>query len=107
MCSVVLKSDASASEKVGSMCYPASSGSIWLCALRLCTPRYIFARPRQCAPRHSFVSESRFSARAQVQYLHPKDGVYPEKVNPGRSVVNANSRRIGANPNPVSVRPAP
>ena len=41
---------------------------------------------------------------AQVQYLHPKDGVYPEKVNAGRTAVNANPRRIGANPNPVSVR---
>ena len=40
----------------------------------------------------------------QVQYLHPKDGVYPEKVNPGRQAVNTNSRRIGANPNPVAVR---
>ena len=39
----------------------------------------------------------------QVQYLHPKDGVYPEKVNAGRTAVNANPRRIGANPNPVSV----
>lgn len=39
----------------------------------------------------------------EVQYLHPKDGVYPEKVNAGRSPANANMRRIGAN----VVRPAP
>ena len=42
-----------------------------------------------------------------MQYLHPKDGVYPEKVNPGRQAVNANPRRIGANPNPVSVSHGP
>ena len=31
----------------------------------------------------------------EVQYLHPKDGVYPEKVNQGRSPVNTNMRSIG------------
>ena len=25
----------------------------------------------------------------EVQYLHPKDGVFPEKVNPGRAAVNS------------------
>ena len=39
----------------------------------------------------------------EVQYLHPKDGVYPEKVNQGRQAVGANDRSIGKNPNPVSV----
>ncbi|XP_073304229.1 photosystem I reaction center subunit II, chloroplastic-like [Primulina huaijiensis] len=33
----------------------------------------------------------------EVQYLHPKDGVYPEKVNPGRSGVGLNMRPIGKN----------
>eukprot|EP00887_Chlorella_sp_A99_P006854 scaffold2.g6854.t1 len=33
----------------------------------------------------------------EVQYLHPKDGVYPEKVNAGRSAANTNARRIGQN----------
>ena len=42
----------------------------------------------------------------EVQYLHPKDGVYPEKVNAGRVAVNTNSRRIGANVNPIAVRPS-
>ena len=41
----------------------------------------------------------------EVQYLHPKDGVYPEKVNAGREAVGANDRSIGKNPQPVSVRP--
>jgi len=40
----------------------------------------------------------------EVQYLHPKDGVYPEKVNAGRSAVNTPDRRIGQNPDPVTVK---
>jgi len=40
----------------------------------------------------------------EVQYLHPKDGVYPEKVNQGRQAVGANDRSIGKNPNPISVK---
>jgi len=37
-------------------------------------------------------------------YLHPKDGVFPEKVNAGRVAVNSVSRKIGDNPNPISVK---
>jgi photosystem I subunit 2 len=40
----------------------------------------------------------------EVQYLHPKDGVYPEKVNAGRQAVNANKGRIGENLNPVQIK---
>ncbi|CAI9118505.1 OLC1v1020085C1 [Oldenlandia corymbosa var. corymbosa] len=40
----------------------------------------------------------------EVQYLHPKDGVYPEKVNPGREPVGFNSRRIGKNVSPIEVK---
>jgi len=40
----------------------------------------------------------------EVQYLHPKDGVYPEKVNAGREAVGANDRSIGKNPQPVSIK---
>ncbi|KAJ7568896.1 hypothetical protein O6H91_01G051900 [Diphasiastrum complanatum] len=40
----------------------------------------------------------------EVQYLHPKDGVYPEKVNPGRKGVGVNARSIGKNVNPVEVK---
>ncbi|GAB4818917.1 hypothetical protein N2152v2_005963 [Parachlorella kessleri] len=40
----------------------------------------------------------------EVQYLHPKDGVYPEKVNPGRVAANTNSRRIGQNVQPITVK---
>jgi len=40
----------------------------------------------------------------EVQYLHPKDGVFPEKVNPGRTSVNARDFAIGKNPNPGSIK---
>ncbi|KAI0511371.1 hypothetical protein KFK09_012001 [Dendrobium nobile] len=40
----------------------------------------------------------------EVQYLHPKDGVYPEKVNPGRQGVGVNNRNIGKNVNPITVK---
>lgn len=40
----------------------------------------------------------------EVQYLHPKDGVYPEKVNKGREAVNTNDRSIGQNVNPSKVK---
>eukprot|EP00245_Coleochaete_scutata_P010626 TRINITY_DN3778_c0_g1_i1.p1 TRINITY_DN3778_c0_g1~~TRINITY_DN3778_c0_g1_i1.p1 ORF type:complete len:204 (+),score=51.92 TRINITY_DN3778_c0_g1_i1:126-737(+) len=40
----------------------------------------------------------------EVQYLHPKDGVYPEKVNPGRSLANVNLRSIGKNADPAAVK---
>uniref|UniRef100_A0A5B6YGV5 Photosystem I reaction center subunit II, chloroplastic n=1 Tax=Davidia involucrata TaxID=16924 RepID=A0A5B6YGV5_DAVIN len=40
----------------------------------------------------------------EVQYLHPKDGVYPEKVNPGRQGVGLNMRSIGKNASPIEVK---
>lgn len=40
----------------------------------------------------------------EVQYLHPKDGVYPEKVNPGRTGVGVNLRSIGKNTNQFEVK---
>lgn len=40
----------------------------------------------------------------EVQYLHPKDGVYPEKVNPGRVGANQNLRSIGKNLDPAAVK---
>ena len=40
----------------------------------------------------------------EVQYLHPKDGVFPEKVNPGRTQVNGRDFSIGKNPNPASIK---
>lgn len=40
----------------------------------------------------------------EVQHLHPKDGVYPEKVNAGRQAVGTNDRSIGKNINPVKIK---
>jgi photosystem I subunit 2 len=40
----------------------------------------------------------------EVQHLHPKDGVYPEKVNAGRQAVGTNNRSIGKNTNPVKIK---
>ena len=40
----------------------------------------------------------------EIQYLHPKDGVFPEKVNPGRLSVGNREFSIGKNPNPASIK---
>ena len=40
----------------------------------------------------------------EVQYLHPKDGVFPEKVNPGREATNTRNFSIGKNPNPAEIK---
>ncbi len=46
----------------------------------------------------------RLFPNGEIQYLHPKDGVFPEKVNPGRLAVGSRNFSIGKNPNPVSVK---
>ena len=40
----------------------------------------------------------------EVQYLHPADGVFPEKVNAGRPMVNYVDRNIGSNPAPAKFK---
>ena len=40
----------------------------------------------------------------EVQYLHPKDGVFPEKVNEGRVGVGNVSHSIGKNLNPAQIK---
>jgi photosystem I subunit 2 len=40
----------------------------------------------------------------EVQYLHPADGVFPEKVNEGRTAVGTKTRKIGANPEPATIK---
>merc|ERR1712031_135892 len=40
----------------------------------------------------------------EVQFLHPADGVYPEKLNKGRKGFNQNTRRIGLNSQPINVK---
>ncbi len=40
----------------------------------------------------------------EVQYLHPADGVFPEKVNEGREFYGKIDRGIGNNPEPVTLK---
>lgn len=40
----------------------------------------------------------------EIEYLHPKDGVFPEKVNEGRPLVNTVDRNIGSNPEPAKLK---
>ncbi|MEB3332968.1 MAG: photosystem I reaction center subunit II PsaD [Synechococcaceae cyanobacterium] len=74
-----------------------------------------FARKEQCLalgtqlrtrfkPRIEDYKIYRIFPGGDVEYLHPKDGVFPEKVNQGRSMVGHNPRRIGANPEPSSLK---
>lgn len=44
----------------------------------------------------------RIFPNGEVQYLHPKDGVAPEKSNPGRTGVGTIQHSIGKNDNPVN-----
>lgn len=44
----------------------------------------------------------RIFPNGEVQYLHPKDGVFPEKVNTGRIGVGNIYHSIGKNVEPVS-----
>ncbi|HIK55558.1 MAG TPA: photosystem I reaction center subunit II [Synechococcales cyanobacterium M55_K2018_004] len=46
----------------------------------------------------------RIYPNGEIQYLHPKDGVFPEKVNAGREQVNTVMRNIGSNPEPSMVK---
>jgi photosystem I subunit 2 len=40
----------------------------------------------------------------EVQFIHPKDGVFPEKVNEGRIAIGKREFSIGKNPNPGSIK---
>ncbi|KGG13601.1 MULTISPECIES: photosystem I reaction center subunit II PsaD [Prochlorococcus] len=73
-----------------------------------------FARKEQCLalgtqlrsfkPRIEDYKIYRVFPGGDTEFLHPKDGVFPEKVNEGRSIINHNPRRIGENPNPASIK---
>merc|ERR1712046_367105 len=70
------------------------------------------ARKEQCLAlttllRTKFKTDScfyRVFPDGEVQYIHPADGTYPEKVKKGRKGVNQNMRRIGQNPQAVKVK---
>ena len=40
----------------------------------------------------------------EIQFIHPKDGVFPEKVNEGRIAVGKRDFSIGKNKNPGSIK---
>jgi len=40
----------------------------------------------------------------ELEYLHPRDGVFPEKVNPGRPYINKVEHRIGENTEPAKLK---
>ena len=74
-----------------------------------------FARKEQCLalgtqlrtkfkPRIEDYKIYRIYPGGDTEFLHPKDGVFPEKVNEGRPMVGHNARRIGANPNPAGLK---
>ena len=73
-----------------------------------------FARKEQCLalgtqlrgfkPRIEDYKIYRIFPGGDTEFLHPKDGVFPEKVNEGRPQAGHNPRRIGQNPNPASVK---
>lgn len=46
----------------------------------------------------------RIYPNGEIQYLHPADGVFPEKVNEGRETVGKIDRSIGKNPDPATVK---
>ena len=74
-----------------------------------------FARKEQCLalgtqlrsqfkPRIDNYKIYRVFPGGDTEFLHPKDGQFPEKVNEGRPIVNHTPRRIGENPNPASIK---
>ena len=46
----------------------------------------------------------RIYPNGEIQYLHPNDGVFPEKVNEGRQKVRYVDHRIGENPPPARLK---
>jgi photosystem I subunit 2 len=72
-----------------------------------------FARKEQCLAlgkqlRNSFKINDyrifRLLPSGELQFIHPKDGVFPEKVNAGRTAVGKREFSIGKNPNPGAIK---
>jgi photosystem I subunit 2 len=74
-----------------------------------------FARKEQCLalgtqlrtkfkPRMEDYKVYRVFPTGETQYLHPADGVFPEKVNEGREFAGKVDRKIGDNPNPAKLK---
>ncbi len=74
-----------------------------------------FARKEQCLalgtqlrtkfkPRIQDYKIYRVFPNGEIQYLHPADGVFPEKVNEGRPFNGKIDRKIGDNPEPSTLK---
>lgn len=74
-----------------------------------------FARKEQCLalgtqlrtvfkPKIQDYKIYRVFPNGEVNYLHPADGVFPEKVNEGRAFNGKVDRRIGQNPEPAKLK---
>ncbi len=46
----------------------------------------------------------RIYPNGEIQYLHPADGVFPEKVNAGREYFGKKDRKISENPEPATIK---
>ncbi|WP_013323038.1 photosystem I reaction center subunit II PsaD [Gloeothece verrucosa] len=46
----------------------------------------------------------RIFPNGEIEYLHPADGVFPEKVNEGRAYNGKKDRSIGKNPEPATLK---
>jgi photosystem I subunit II len=46
----------------------------------------------------------RITPKGETTLLHPNDGVFPEKVNPGREFNGKVDRNIGSNPEPAKLK---
>ncbi|MBE9037717.1 photosystem I reaction center subunit II PsaD [aff. Roholtiella sp. LEGE 12411] len=46
----------------------------------------------------------RILPNGETTFIHPADGVFPEKVNEGREKVRYVARRIGENPSPAKLK---
>ncbi len=74
-----------------------------------------FARKEQCLalgtqlrtkfkPKINDYKVYRIFPTGDIEYLHPADGVFPEKVNEGREFHGKKDRKIGDNPEPVTLK---
>ena len=74
-----------------------------------------FARKEQCLalgtqlrakfkPRIEDYKIYRIFPGGDTEFLHPSDGVFPEKVNEGREIVGHNPRTIGSNTDPAKLK---
>ena len=72
-----------------------------------------FARKEQCLALGKQLKTSfkindyrifRLFPSGEIQFIHPKDGIFPEKVNEGRIAIGKQEFSIGKNPNPGSLK---